>query len=164
MSTTNLAVLICLSGLDTEEFIRRAAPHVPVDRPLVLLYVIDTRPVQELGYIARRLHSTPRAMHGREALISAADEPVAAAVLEEAQAVCRELGHGGSAPITPLTRRGRPEQEILAAARQPDLGIGLLVIGSSYKRGPGPIMGPASLGHVAHFIVDHSPCDVLLLR
>jgi nucleotide-binding universal stress UspA family protein len=24
--------------------------------------------------------------------------------------------------------------------------------------------GPASIGHVARFIIDHAPCDVLVLR
>lgn len=157
------AVLFCLSGLDTKQFIERAAPHVPVDRPLILLYVIDTRPSEELGYIARRLHSGTRAMADREALIASADEQTAEAVLAEAESNCVQLGFSRQA-ITTEVKSGRPEQEIVHLAAQPELQIGLVVIGSSYKRGPRPPIGPASVGHVARFVVDHSPCDVLMLR
>ncbi|MBF6613518.1 MAG: universal stress protein [Chloroflexi bacterium] len=157
------AVLFCLSGLDTKQFIERAAPHVPVDRPLILLYVIDTRPSEELGYIARRLHSGARVMADREALIASADEQTAEAVLAEAESSCVQLGFSRQA-ITTEVKRGRPEQEIVYLAAQPELQIGLVVIGSSYKRGPRPPIGPASVGHVARFAVDHSPCDVLMLR
>lgn len=164
MTTVMNAVLLCLSGLDTKDFIDRAAPHILRDRSLVLLYVIDTRPSDELGYVGRRLHARPHAMHEREAAINAADTEVAAAVLQEAEAQCRGLGYGTNLPIISLSRRGRPEQEIINVARLSELAIGLVVIGSSYKRGPGPIIGPASVGHVARFVVDHSPCAVLLLR
>ena len=27
-----------------------------------------------------------------------------------------------------------------------------------------PRLGPASVGHTARFVIDHAPCDVLLLR
>ncbi len=163
MVNNRSAVLFCLSGLDTKQFIERAAPHVPVDRPLILLYVIDTRPSEELGYIARRLHSGTRALADREALIADADEQTAEAVLTEAASDCVQLGYRRQA-ITTQIKRGRPEQEIVHLAGQPELQIGLVVIGSSYKRGPRPPIGPASVGHVARFVVDHSPCDVLMLR
>jgi nucleotide-binding universal stress UspA family protein len=162
MQNPNNAVMLCLSGLDTHEFIQRAAPHVPLARPLVLLYVVDTRPAEELGYIARRLHARPgMSEHGQE-LMASADESAASAVLDEAESRCRELGYTG--PVRREIRKGRPEQEIVQLLAQPELGVGLVVIGSSYKRGPHPRTGPASVGHVARFVVDHSPCDVLLLR
>jgi nucleotide-binding universal stress UspA family protein len=162
MDTQKRAAMLCLSGLDTAEFIERAAPHVPHDRPLVLLYVIDMRPAEDLGYIARRLQARPGMSHMGAEKMSAADEETARVVLEEAEARCRQLGYAGQ--ITVQIRRGRPEQEIVAQAEEASLGIGLVVIGASYKRGPHPRTGPASVGHVARFVVDHSPCDVLLLR
>ncbi len=157
------SALICLSGLDTEEFIDRMLPHVLRERMLVLLYVIDTRPAEELGYIARRLQAGPHAMEGRQAAMSAADDAAAASVLQAAK---DHLVRQGFDPgrILSETRKGRPEQEIIKVASQQDLAIGLVVIGSSYKRGPGPAIGPASVGHVARFVLDHAPCDVLLLR
>src|SRR5207244_1233046 len=98
-------VLLCLSGLDTQAFIEHTAPHVARDRPLALLYVVDTRPAEELGYVARRLHAGPKALAGREAMMSAADEQTAQAVLDEARAACAQLGYGAQA-IIPLVRRG----------------------------------------------------------
>src|SRR5947209_833334 len=77
--------LICLSGLDTEEFVGRVVPHVSKNPLLVLLYVIDTRPGEELGYIARRLQAGAHAMAGREAAMSAAEEETAVAVLDVAK-------------------------------------------------------------------------------
>ncbi len=163
MQNRKTTVLMCLSGLDSVDFIERAAPHVPLDRSLVLLYVVDTRPAQEIGYIARRMHGGVRGQAGREAIMEAADDDAGNAILLEAEALCTRIGYS-PASIMRQIRRGRPEQEIIATASQPDLGIGLVVIGSSYKRGPHPLTGPASVGHVARFVVDHSPCDVLLLR
>ncbi len=163
MQNRKTSVLICLSGLDSADFIERATPHVPLDRPIVLLYVVDTRPAQDIGYIARRMHGGMQGQAGREALMEAADDDVGNAILQEATALCTRIGYS-SQTITRQIRRGRPEQEIIATASQSDLGIGLVVIGSSYKRGPHPLIGPASVGHVARFVVDHSPCDVLLLR
>ncbi len=163
MSAQDKAILICLSGLDTEEFIDRAAPHLPRSRRLIVLYVVDTRPAEELGYIARRLHSAPgRSSHGQE-IITSAENQAAEAVLNEAGSKCLALGFD-SRLVRREVRHGRPEQLIVEAARQPDFDIGLVVIGSAYKRGGHPSIGPASVGHVARFVVDHSPCDVLLLR
>jgi nucleotide-binding universal stress UspA family protein len=163
MSSQQRAILICLSGLDTEEFIARAAPHLPRERRLVLLYVIDTRPAEEMGYIARRLQVGSGMSHHQQDIMSAADTGTAEAVLSEGAASCAALGFD-AALISKEVRKGRPEQEIIEIGRRPDLDIGLVVIGSSYKRGGHPSVGPASVGHVARFVVDHSPCDVLVLR
>lgn len=157
------SALICLSGLDTEEFVDRVVPHVSRNRLLVLLYVIDTRPGEELGYIARRLQAGAHAMARREAVMSAAEEETTAAVLYAAKTRFVQRGFDQGRTILKV-RRGRPEQEIIKVASQQDLDIGLVVIGSSYKRGPRPAICPASVGHVARFVLDHAPSDVLLLR
>jgi nucleotide-binding universal stress UspA family protein len=155
-------ILLCLSGLDAAQFITRAAPHIPRDRKLVLLYVIDTRPVEELGYIARRMHSAGLSSQ-HTALMEAAEQQTAEAVLNEAGEQCMQEGFNPQ-NIRREIRRGRPEQQIIGLAQDPDQNVGLVVIGSSYKRAPTIAPGPASVGHVARFVVDHSPCDVLLLR
>jgi nucleotide-binding universal stress UspA family protein len=57
---------------------------------------------------------------------------------------------------------GRPEWEIVetAAGWRADL-VGLC----ARSRYDGfEMIGPASVGHVARFVVDHAPCPVLLLR
>jgi nucleotide-binding universal stress UspA family protein len=159
----NRSILICLSGLDTQEFIERAAPHIPLDRHLTLLYVIDTRPVEELGYMARRMPGRPGLSEQHAGMMELAERQTAEAVLNEAGEKCLQLGFNAR-NIDREVRRGRPEQQIVELARAPEANIGLVVIGSAYKRGPHMAPGPASVGHVARFVVDHSPCDVLLLR
>jgi nucleotide-binding universal stress UspA family protein len=155
-------ILLCLSGLDAAQFILRASPHIPLDRKLILLYVIDTRPAEELGYIARRMHNSGvSAQH--TALMEAAEQQTAEAVLNEAGEQCMQAGFNPQ-NIRREIRQGRPEQQIIALAQDPSQNVGLVVIGSNYKRAPNITPGPESVGHVARFVVDHSPCDVLLLR
>jgi nucleotide-binding universal stress UspA family protein len=153
--------LLCLSGLDSEEFIAHALRRL--HRPawqLILFYVIDTRPQEELGYRRQALF---RGRIPPEQLIqmAQAEDSTAAAVLDEARQ--QVVAAGWSAATVQISVcRGRPEQEIIARARQGDLT--LIVIGNRYKGGPHPAIGPASVGHVARFVLDHAPCDVLLLR
>ncbi len=163
MIAHRIGALVCLSGLDPASFMERAAPHVPLDRPLVLLFVIDTRSAEQLGHIGRRLIAAGRVRSGGEARMAAADEHTAQAVLQEAAETCRALGYDMQ-EIRQKIRRGRPEQEILLAAQDAELDVGLIVIGASFKGGPSPLVGPASVGPVARYIVEHAPCDVLLLR
>jgi nucleotide-binding universal stress UspA family protein len=155
-------ILLCLSGLDAAQFIARAAPHVSRDRRLVLLYVIDTRPAEETGYVARSTHSAGLSSQ-HAALMEAAEQQTAEAVLNAAGEQCMQEGFNPQ-DIRREIRRGRPEQQIIGLAQDPDQNVGLVVIGSTYKRTPTIALGPASVGHVARFVVDHSPCDVLLLR
>jgi nucleotide-binding universal stress UspA family protein len=57
-------------------------------------------------------------------------------------------------PARQLRRRGRPEREVVLAAR----GAALLVLARQ-----GTQAGPRSLGKAARFVVDHAPCPVLLV-
>lgn len=160
---TSKSILICLSGLDTQEFIARAVPHIPLDRHLTLLYVVDTRSAEELGYMAQRTPGRPGLSPEHASLMQNAEMQTAEAVLNEAGEQCMQAGFNAQ-NMRREVRKGRPEQQIVELAKQPDANIGLIVIGSAYKRGPHLTPGPASIGHVARFVVDHSPCDVLLLR
>jgi nucleotide-binding universal stress UspA family protein len=59
-------------------------------------------------------------------------------------------------------RKGHPERIIAQQAR--DLGCGLVAILASEGSNGRPSIGPESIGHTARFVLDHAPCDVLLLR
>lgn len=65
------------------------------------------------------------------------------------------------AEIVRLVARGRPEQEIVAAAQR--LHADALVLCARPRTGPTE-PGPRSVGHVARFVLDHSPVPVLLIR
>ncbi|AGZ46625.1 universal stress protein [Actinoplanes friuliensis] len=53
-------------------------------------------------------------------------------------------------------RRGRPEREVVAACADVDL----LVLA---RNGDRSRLGPRSLAHHTRFVVDHAPCQVLLV-
>ena len=57
-------------------------------------------------------------------------------------------------PAQQLRRSGRPEREVVQAAR----GADLLILGRQ-----GAEAGPRSLGKAARFVVDHAACPVLLV-
>jgi nucleotide-binding universal stress UspA family protein len=63
--------------------------------------------------------------------------------------------------ITHLVAQGRPEQEIIAAAER--LNADAVILCARPHTGPTE-PGPRSVGHVARFVVDHSPVPVLLIR
>jgi nucleotide-binding universal stress UspA family protein len=56
--------------------------------------------------------------------------------------------------------RGRPEQVIVEHAAQ---GFDLVAI-SAREGIRAALAGPQTDGHVARYVLDHAPCDLLLLR
>ena len=84
---------------------------------------------------------------GPGAQLEAMTEAAATEVLE---AAATRLGR----PARQLRRRGRPEREVVQAAR----GAALLVLARQ-----GEQAGPRSLGKAARFVVDHASCPVLLV-
>jgi nucleotide-binding universal stress UspA family protein len=58
--------------------------------------------------------------------------------------------------------RGRPEEVIVRTAA--DRTVDLIVVRAAEGAAGQPRLGPASVGHTARFVLDHAPCDVLLLR
>ena len=77
------------------------------------------------------------------------EEDQAAALFDEAEA---RLGR----PVRRLWERGAVEHEVIAAAEEADLLV-------CVRDGPPGCAGPASLGPVTRFVVDHAPCGVLLV-
>jgi nucleotide-binding universal stress UspA family protein len=65
-------------------------------------------------------------------------------------AASERLGH----PAQRVARSGRVEHEVLAAAQNADL-----LVMSRDALEP----GPRSIGHPARFVLDHAPCQVLLV-
>lgn len=63
-------------------------------------------------------------------------------------------------PAEVVSRSGRVEREVVAAADDPDVPADLLVLARDGDRSR---LGPRSLGPATRFVVDHSPCPVLLV-
>jgi nucleotide-binding universal stress UspA family protein len=158
-----LKAVICLSGLDTEEFLGLVLSRLlPQQTELELLYVVDTRPAEELGY-TRRPHLFSAGTHGgRQHRMEEADLEVAQQVLEESRQFCVQSGWQQEA-VRREVRRGRPEREIVVYADE--IRADLIVIGVRYKGGPvATTRGPASIGPVARYVIDHSACDLLVIK
>ena len=112
---------------------------------VTLLHVTDAAAVDAAQGAFSALLGRGGAGPGRQ--LEAMAEAAATEVLEAAAArLARPAQH--------LRRRGRPEREVVAAARD----AALLVLGRQ-----GAEAGPRSLGKAARFVVDHAPCPVLLV-
>lgn len=152
-----MRALLCLSGLEGGRFVRRSLSLLPRgDIEVVLLYVADTRPAEELGY-ARR--SWLRAGPARGSSIDRAEDEAATEVLDEARGTCLEMGVPASSARA-IARRGHPQHEIVEVARAESADV--IVVGARHHGAA--LTGPKSVGPVARFVLDHAPCDVLLLR
>jgi nucleotide-binding universal stress UspA family protein len=101
--------------------------------------------IEHLAEGAGRLGRRPR--HPPHHEIRQISDEAAAALLAEAAA---RLGPGTGTDA----RRGRIEREVVAAAAEFDL----LVVGRDGDR-----PGPKSFAPPTRFVVDHAPCDVLVV-
>lgn len=153
--------IVCSVGLRAApDFVRRVLAVTAAARPeLVLLHVIDSGPRRDLEHLAGPLRFGPRGRDAqRGAAIDAAEEAAGHASLDEALAEARVAGVAAEARL----ERGRPEQVIVAVAQEAQAS--LVVLRARDNVEGHPFVGPASVGHVARFVLDHAPCDVLLLR
>ena len=122
------------------------AQRLPSDAEITLLHVANTEPETVAG-------AARRGLLGRHAPgppeLQAVSEQAAQALLTEAQ---NRLGR----PATLVSRRGRVEREVVAAADHTDVLI--LARDGDHER-----LGPRSLGPATRFVIDHAPCRVLLI-
>jgi nucleotide-binding universal stress UspA family protein len=156
--------LLALAGTEDAalpEFVAKligaGEPQVEID----LVHVVEAGPHELAGYDAIRRREPwplpkPDAIDHR--LADADDEETA-----ELLALWRqrfELALPGIR-ITSILAQGRPEQEIVAAAQR--LNPDAVVICARPRTGPTE-PGPHGVGHVARFVLDHSPVPVVLMR
>ena len=153
-----MQVLCAIGQRGGPELIRRVAELVDGNSELLLLEVIDTGPRNHLERITGPLLHGPLHDPDRKQSLKAAEDSAGRAVIEEAQATAREAGL--STRI--LVERGNPERIIVRVAG--DQKVSLIVISAREGAEGHPSIGPASVGHTARFVLDHAPCDVLLLR
>jgi nucleotide-binding universal stress UspA family protein len=81
--------------------------------------------------------------------------PLRAIAEEEAQTLLVRARERLARPAELVSRRGRIEREVLQACA----GADLIVL----ARDGEPVLGPRSLGHRTRFVVDHAPCQVLVV-
>ena len=141
-------VLIWIVEDTWEATVAGARAFLPPAAEVTLLHVAPGD-VEGLAEGARRglLGRKPPPPHAHE--IRDISDEAAAALLADAAAAL------GGAPRT-RALRGRIEREVVAAAD----GFDLLVLARDGDRAR---LGPRSLGPPTRFVVDHAPCQVLVL-
>ena len=142
------------------ELIRRLAEITGPRHELFLLHVIDTGPRRELeGFLHRPgPRGRPAPPPERDRQIDAPEEAAGQAALQEARQAAEQAGFTVQVDL----QRGRPEQVIVQRAREGQCQ--LVAIQNNEGAQGRPQIGPESVGHTARFVLDHAPCDVLLLR
>lgn len=143
---------------------------------LYLLHIIDTQPLAGFSLASGALPGRAEQAHARLREMRKATEAAGQRLLEEAEALARSILPEGL-PVLRLQREGVPGNEIVAAAR--DVGADLVVLDAE-PHYPGPLSGaaprlpgpparhppgppPRRPSPTVHFVVDHAPCDVLLV-
>jgi nucleotide-binding universal stress UspA family protein len=179
-------VLIAVSGALVAEALGRVLRQLDwSDAEVSLLHVVDTRPLSEFRLAAGRLAGRAGQAAGRLREMGAKGAEASQRMLEEAEALAVSRLPPATV-IRRLQRTGIPEHEIIAAAY--DTGADLIVLGAAEdpagpppppphpERRPPPQHAPPPPGaaeapRVPHrhlsptvrFVVDHAPCDVLLV-
>ena len=163
--------VICAIGMQGgAEIVRRLLELIGSQHELYLLDVIDSGPRNTLeDYLHGPRHlrrppppppapGRPSLPPEREQPIDEAEQAAGRAALEEARQEAERAGF----QIHTEIQKGRPEQVIVQLAQK--WGCQLIAIRSSEGTEGRPHIGPESVGHTARFVLDHAPCDVLLLR
>jgi len=144
-----MKVLIWLVEGTWEGCVAAARALLPADAEVTLVYVADAEvPEAADGAMAGLLgRGRPGRDPGRR--IAALSQTAAAQLLE---AAAGRLGR----PARRVLRAGRVEREVVKQAAGADLLV-------AARDGDRSRLGPRSLGPATRFVVDHAPCQVLLI-
>ena len=142
-----MRAVVWISEGTWEACIDQAAGLLPSGAEVTLLHVAPGD-VEELA-----AHGGPRLL-GRRAP-PPPGPPLRAIAEEEAQALLGDAQARFARPAEIVSMRGRVEREVVAACA----GADLLIL----ARDGEPRLGPKSLGKHTRFVLDHAPCQVLLV-
>ena len=132
-----------------EATVAAATAHLPAGAEITLLHVADA---QAEGVV----QAARRSLLGRPHRGAADGEPLPAISAAAAGELLAEALSRLGVAADLQARRWRVEHEVVAAAE----GMDLLILA---RDGEGDRLGPRSLGPGVRFVVDHAPCDVLLI-
>ncbi|MHB8587498.1 MAG: universal stress protein [Candidatus Dormibacteraceae bacterium] len=151
-----MRVLVLVDGFHTGELGESLARLLRLDEAdLLLVYVQGPDPRAGLDLVRHRPGGHRLSPH-RERELDQAEFESSADAIAEAEKLARPL----AATVETMEVRGEPGRAIcdIAARKRVDL------IAIRAGGGDQPAVGPKSLGPVARFVTDHSPCPVLLMR
>lgn len=154
-----MRVACCCDGEGSAELVQRALARVGPLQSLLLVHCVDLGPDRDVRLIQGRLLGRRHIPEHHRRDMTAAEEARATDILAEAAAGAIAAGFTGEVSSTVL--HGRPEREIVRWLETSAADAVALFPRPPARWAP---PGPHSVGHVARYIVDHAPCDVLLLR
>jgi nucleotide-binding universal stress UspA family protein len=142
-----MRALVWIAEDTWEGCVDRASGLVPDDAEVTLLHVAPTD-VERMasGGASRLLGRRPPAPPG---------PPLRAIAAEEAQALLERAAARFGRPVRTEARRGLVEREVIEASADADL----LVLARDGRLG----LEPKSLGPQTRFVLDHAPCQVMLV-
>jgi len=151
-----MRVLALVDGFHTGELLDSLARLLSLhEAELLLVYVQGPGPRAGLDLVRHRPGGHGLPPH-REHELAAAEHAGSADALAEAEKLASPLA--GSTKTIQL--RGEPGRAVCEIAARDGVDLVAIMAGD---RGQARL-GPGSLGPVARFVADHSPCPVLLLR
>lgn len=155
-----MRVLVAVGERGGDELIAELDALLPLrGHEAVLVHVIDTGVRGEMGLLRGR-HHPPRPLPRHRAIaIGDAERSVAARALAEARAAAERRG---AAVVDGVVGEGEPGRLVAALAADHRCALVAIAVRDDDRRDVPP--GPKSLGHTARFVLDHSPCPVLLVR
>jgi nucleotide-binding universal stress UspA family protein len=128
-----------------------AGPLLPGDAEITLLHVAPSEVQAAAGGALAGLLGRGRPAPGRHPA-----ERIGALSAEAAAELLAAAAARLARPARSQARTGRVEHEVIQAARDAELLV-------AARDGDRSRLGPASLGPVTRFVVDHAPCPVLLV-
>jgi nucleotide-binding universal stress UspA family protein len=140
-----MTVLVWITEDSWQACVDAVQSLAPAGQDVTLLHVTDTAALEAAHGAFTALLGRSRVDPGAQ--LEAMAEDAAGQVLT---AAAERLGR----PAEQLRLRGRPEHQVVSAAR----GADLLLLARE-----GAAAGPKSLGKAARFVVDHAACPVLLI-
>jgi len=153
-----MRVLCAVGQRGGPKVVQRLAEILTAGTELLLLHVVDTGPRHDLKHLIGQLRHGPAGGPGHESELHAAEESVGKTSLAETQEAAEAAGFSARTSLV----WGKPEKVILQLAESER--VSLICISAREGAEGHPHIGPASVGHTARFVLDHAPCDVLLLR
>lgn len=155
--------VLCMLGIrDAYALVERVITLMQSEiTELLLVYTIDTDLREDLQFLpggwGRQRKPRPRRT---EELIAAEEHAAQMSLQRGAEAA---LTHGfTSDQLDKRVLTGRPDHEVVDLALQEHCD--LVVLRASDEVVVRALVGPDSVGPTARFILDHAPCDVLLIR
>jgi nucleotide-binding universal stress UspA family protein len=152
-------MIVCAIGLRRgPQLLQRLTPLLKNGEDLLLVHAIDTTPRQRWEQMPSPLRPGPHSRPERDQQMNEAEKRLGESILAEARTEAQRLGWTAVVRL----ERGNPEQLLLQIAQEIEATL-LVAFARELAEGH-PIIGPRSVGHTARFVLDHSPCPVLLLR